>query len=220
MEVLREHYGSASAFLQVKEDSTRVSPPIGGNDEPQIQPPMPSVDEPQIQPPMPSGDLDKPFPIPRPGPCPANSPHQGHGEAILDLLDVVETDFSRSLAQAQADEDTSQAEYESTSQKNKEDKIQKEMDVKYKSKEIVRLEKSLAQLTSDLNNMRSEYVAVLDYLKSLTEKCVAKPESYEERKRRREAEIAGLKEALRILTEEAAMMQMGKGSLRGVRRHS
>merc|ERR1712118_320147 len=115
---------------------------------------------------------------------------------------------------------TAQAEYESTSQKNKEDKIQKEMDVKYKSKEIVRLEKSIASLTSDLNNMRSEYVAVLDYLKTLTEKCVAKPESYEERKRRREAEIAGLKEALRILTEEAAMMQLGKGSLRGVRRHS
>merc|ERR1711896_51013 len=113
-----------------------------------------------------------------------------------------------------------QAEYESTSQKNKEDKVQKEMDVKYKSKEVVRLEKSIASLTSDLENMRSEYMAVLDYLKTLTEKCVAQPETYEERKRRREAEIAGLKEALRILTEEAALTQMGKGSLRGVRRHS
>merc|ERR1712046_555440 len=126
----------------------------------------------------------------------------GHGEAILDLLEVVETDFTRSLAQAQTDEDSAQSEYESTSHMNKVDKMQKEMDVKYKSKEVVSLEKTIAELTSDLAGTRSEYMAVLDYWKTLTDACVAKPESYEERTRRREAEIAGLKEALRILTEE------------------
>eukprot|EP00747_Dinoflagellata_sp_TGD_P151682 gnl/TRDRNA2_/TRDRNA2_177225_c0_seq25.p1 gnl/TRDRNA2_/TRDRNA2_177225_c0~~gnl/TRDRNA2_/TRDRNA2_177225_c0_seq25.p1 ORF type:complete len:702 (-),score=160.32 gnl/TRDRNA2_/TRDRNA2_177225_c0_seq25:174-2249(-) len=261
IQVLSEHYGSASSFLQLKQGSGKVSPPMGGQEpqvnlpgpepqvqppipdqepqvnlpvpEPQVQPPIPGQEpqiqppipdqEPQIQPPIPGNDgavgIIKPFPIPRPGPCPANSPHQGHGEAILDLLEVVESDFSKSLAEAQTSEDTAQAEYKSTTQKNNEDKIQKEMDVKYKSKEIVRLEKSLASLKSDLENIRSEYMAVLDYLKTLTDQCVAKPETYEERKRRREAEIAGLKEALRILTEEAAMMQLGKGSLRGVRRH-
>merc|ERR1712093_636384 len=180
------------------------------------QPPVPEPLEPEIQPPVVvEPEIQPPFPIPRPGPCPAHSPSQGHEEAILDLLELVETDFSRSLAQAQTDEDTAQAEYESTSKMNKEDKMQKEMDVKYKSKEIVRLEKSLAALITDLEGTRSEYEAILDYLKTLNDQCVAKPDSYEERKRRREAEIAGLKEALRILTEEAAMMQVGKGSLRG-----
>ena len=46
----------------------------------------------------------------------------------------------------------------------------------------------------------------------LTPRCIAKPEPYAERKRRREAEIAGLKEALTILEEEAgspsAFLQM------------
>jgi chromosome segregation ATPase len=234
MEVLHEHYGSAAAFLQLKQDTSpivdpepigpAIQPPVPEPPTPEIQPPVPEIEPPtpEIQPPVPEpiGPLEKPFPIPRPGPCPATSPSQGHGEAILDLLEVVESDFSRSLAQAQTDEDSAQAEYESTSKMNSEDKIQKEMDVKYKSKEIVRLENSISSLTSDLAGTRSEYEAILDYWKTLTDKCVAKPESYEERKRRREAEIAGLKEALRILTEEAAMVQMGKTSLRGVRRHS
>merc|ERR1711959_582265 len=118
------------------------------------------------------------------------------------------------------DEDTAQAEYETTSHMNQLDKVQKEQDVKYKSKTVVKLEKDLAHLRSDLESTRSEHLAVLDYWKTITAACVAEPESYEERRRRREAEIAGLKEALRILTEEAAMMQLGKASLRGVRRHS
>ena len=44
---------------------------------------------------------------------------------------------------------------------------------------------------------------VLEYYDKLKPQCIAKPEPYAERKKRREAEIAGLKEALTILEEEA-----------------
>ena len=37
---------------------------------------------------------------------------------------------------------------------------------------------------------------MLDYYEKLKPGCIAKPMTYEERKKRREAEIAGLKEAL------------------------
>ena len=42
------------------------------------------------------------------------------------------------------------------------------------------------------------------------ERCIAKPETYETRKGRRESEIAGLKEALSILENESAFVQHKK----------
>jgi len=55
-------------------------------------------------------------------------------------------------------------------------------------------------------------------LKKLEDRCIAKPMPYAEIKARREAEIAGLKEALQILDGQAALIQT-KHSLRGVHRH-
>merc|ERR1712217_196952 len=42
------------------------------------------------------------------------------------------------------------------------------------------------------------------------DRCIAKPETYEQRKARREAEINGLKQALSILDDETAFVQRGK----------
>merc|ERR1719158_1878372 len=79
-----------------------------------------------------------------------------------------------------------------------------EQDVKYKSKEAKELDEQVSEATSDRANVQAELDAVLEYLAKLTDRCVAKPMSYEERAKRREAEIAGLKEALTILEGEAS----------------
>merc|ERR1719269_351990 len=96
-------------------------------------------------------------------------------------------------------------------------KTTKEQDVKYKTKEFQSLDKEIAELSSDREGLNTELDAVLEYYEKIKEECVAKPEPYEERKKRREAEIAGLKEALSIL-EGAALMQTGASALRGIRR--
>jgi len=51
----------------------------------------------------------------------------------------------------------------------------------------------------------------------LTGRCVAKPQPYEERKAAREAEINGLKEALNVLENEAALVQSGSKRGRNMR---
>eukprot|EP00747_Dinoflagellata_sp_TGD_P156432 gnl/TRDRNA2_/TRDRNA2_177663_c0_seq4.p1 gnl/TRDRNA2_/TRDRNA2_177663_c0~~gnl/TRDRNA2_/TRDRNA2_177663_c0_seq4.p1 ORF type:complete len:830 (+),score=226.87 gnl/TRDRNA2_/TRDRNA2_177663_c0_seq4:76-2565(+) len=148
-----------------------------------------------------------------------NPDNSGAGASIISMLELIESDFSKSLAEAQTDEDAAQAEYDKTTMQNKLDKKQKESDVKRKGQQIVKLEHELTAMKSELRSKHSELSAVLEYWKTITAECVVQPESFEERMRRRQAEIDGLKEALRILTTETAMMQVPKGALRGVQRH-
>merc|ERR550537_1631596 len=148
----------------------------------------------------------------------ANSSSDGAAGGILSLLEVCESDFSKSLAEMRATEESSAAEYDKQTKENEILKQTKEQDVKYKTKESVGLEKSAAEMTSDRSGVEDEMAAVLEYLKKLEDKCIAKPESYEEQKARREAEIAGLKEALQILDGQAVLLQTQR-SLRGVSKH-
>merc|ERR1719253_990865 len=142
---------------------------------------------------------------------------EGAGAGIICLLEVAESDFSKLLAEMKVNEETAAAAYEKQSKENAVTKVMKERDVKYKTDFAAKLDKQVAEIKSDLEGLSTELVAVLDYLKTLNDQCVAKPETYEERKTKREAEIAGLKEALTILENEAALVQRSSSrrTLRG-----
>merc|ERR1719444_224486 len=94
-------------------------------------------------------------------------------------------------------------------QETKIDTATKQQDVKYKNKEITGLGKTISELNSDLGTTNAELAAVLEYDGKIKGRCIAKPETYSERSQRRQAEIAGLKEALQILTQEVALLQHG-----------
>merc|ERR1719321_2064164 len=126
------------------------------------------------------------------------------------MLEVVESDFSKGLAEIIAVEDAAAADYEKQTKENEIAKTTKEQDVKYKTKEAKSLDKAVAEHSSDRDGLQTELDAVLDYWEKIQEQCVAKPEPYEERKKRREAEIAGLKEALGILEGEALLLQQAQ----------
>merc|ERR1712060_332626 len=130
-------------------------------------------------------------------------------------MGVCESDFASNLAKEETEEATRAEAYDQNTQENKVTKTAKESDVKYKTKEAVGLDKKVSELSKDLDTTNTELAAVNEYWSKITGRCVAKPETYEERKRRREAEINGLKEALDILENETAFVQRGKkGGLR------
>merc|ERR1719174_3012227 len=138
----------------------------------------------------------------------------GAGGSIINLLEVCESDFSENLAKEETQEADSAAEYEKITQENKIAKTTKDQDVKYKTQEFKSLDKDISEFSGDKATLTTELDAVLEYYAKLKDRCIAKPESYAERKARREAEINGLKDALQVLEEESAFVQRKK---RGVK---
>ncbi|CAK0816103.1 unnamed protein product, partial [Prorocentrum cordatum] len=132
----------------------------------------------------------------------------GAGSSIIGILEVVESDFAKNLAQEEAEEADAQALYDKTTQENKVTNTMKSQDVVYKTKEFKTLDKNVADMTSDHAGKDTQLKAVLEYYAQVKDRCIAKPESYEERKARREAEIAGLQQALSILESETALVQL------------
>merc|ERR1719408_109036 len=123
----------------------------------------------------------------------------GAGGSIIGVLEVCESDFATNLAKEESMEADSAESYEKTSQENKVAKATKSQDAKYKTQEATALDKEISELSADRDTSNTELSAVMEYYAKLKERCIAKPESYEERKAAREAEISGLKEALQVL---------------------
>merc|ERR1740123_2066716 len=145
---------------------------------------------------------------------------QGAGEGIIGLLEVIESDFTKTLAEIISTEESSAAAYDKQTKQNSIDKAAKDQDVKYKAKEAQDLDKAVESDTADRTGVQAELDAVNEYLDSLHKKCDETVEPYAERKRRREAEIAGLKEALTILEGQASLVQLkSRHFLRGLHAH-
>merc|ERR1719331_156165 len=144
----------------------------------------------------------------------------GSSSGIIALLETAEADFSKNLSEVVAEEQMASATYEQETKDNGMTKLTKEQDVKYKTKEAASLDKAVSELKTDLEGVTSELDAVNSAWKTLKSQCIAKPETYEERKARREEEVNGLKEALEVLENEAALVQVSSRRLRGVRKHA
>jgi hypothetical protein len=141
----------------------------------------------------------------------------GSSQGIIGLLEVVESDFTKTFAEMKVAENTAQDEYDRTTRANEIEKATTEQDVKYKTREQSSLDKAVAEATSDRTAAQSELDAIMEYNARLIKMCEEKAETYSQRSSRRDAEIAGLRQALSILDGEAALLQRDSRSARHLR---
>jgi hypothetical protein len=122
------------------------------------------------------------------------------GSSIISVLEVAESDFTSLLAETETEEDAAADAFKKLTDENKVSKATKEADAKAKASEKKSLSVSLEHHKEDHASVSTELDAVMDYIAKLKPQCEQKVMSYAEKKAAREAEIAGLKEALEILS--------------------
>jgi hypothetical protein len=122
-------------------------------------------------------------------------------KSILGLLDVIKSDFEKTIDDTEADEEAAQTAYEQfkdDAQKSIDDKSElkgtKESDKTQAELDITQAEADLKAETTNLENELAE-------LEKLKPVCVDSGATHAERTARREQEIEALKEALKILEE-------------------
>jgi len=131
----------------------------------------------------------------------------GSSGGVIALLETVESDLSKNLAEITSEEESSVQNYKTTTNENQVEKATMEQDVKFKTKEAKELDKTASELTGDRGSLSDELDAVTEYLGRIQSDCSGKVESYEETVRRRAAEIQGLKQALETLQSDASFIQ-------------
>merc|ERR1719486_777821 len=79
----------------------------------------------------------------------AHEAAKGAGASTIGLLEVAESDLSKTLAEIIATEEMAASTYTSETKENEIDKVAKEQSVKYKTKESTELDAAVAEATSD-----------------------------------------------------------------------
>jgi len=137
---------------------------------------------------------------------------------IISVLEMSEEDFTTLLAETEATEDEAAKAYATLTDENKVSKATKEAEAKGKASEVKSLTVQLGHSKEDHASTSSELDAVNAYIDKLKPQCEEKAMSYEEKKAKREAEIAGLKEALEILAGDGLALVQTKHNLRQIKR--
>jgi len=139
------------------------------------------------------------------------------GGVIISILEMSNEDFVKLHSEVVTNEAEAAETFEKLMNDNAASKGAKEAEVKASLSEIKSLTVALENSGEDHSMTSSELAAVNEYVEKLKPQCEEKAMSYAEKKARREAEIAGLKEALEILAGGIALVQT-QGSLR-IARH-
>ncbi|CAD7922787.1 unnamed protein product [Amoebophrya sp. A120] len=136
-------------------------------------------------------------------------PQTDAANTIISILETAQEDFEKLKQETEAAESDAVEKYEKFMQESQVAKATKEAEVKGKTQEKAGVKESIGMMSEDLTEANKALQAATDFLKGVMEACANKAMSYEERQKRREAEIAGLKDALEILSsDEESFLQV------------
>jgi len=125
------------------------------------------------------------------------------GNTIIGILEVAQSDFSKLLAEAQAQEAAGEADYKKMSLEAKVREAALGTEMEGVTRMTLETQSDEQHLTRELDSVQKEVEAVESYWEQLKPQCEVKVPSHEERAARREKEIEGLQNALGALSGDA-----------------
>ena len=128
--------------------------------------------------------------------------NQDSAKAILGLLEVIVSDFQRTVSNTQAQEDSEQAEFIKFDRTSKADIGGKETKTELDEQDLATTETTITEKMKDLQANQDLVDKALEELEELKPMCIDTGMSYEERVEKREEEIEALKGALCQLDPE------------------
>jgi len=122
---------------------------------------------------------------------------------IISILETMGEEFRKTVKENQSTEREALKAYEALMNENKVVKATKEAEIKAAEGMIKMIDVSLNEVGEDAKMANKEKMAIEEYIEKLKPQCQGRVVPYAERKAKREAEIAGLKEGLAILEADA-----------------
>merc|ERR1719460_1792987 len=117
------------------------------------------------------------------------------------MLEVILSDFSNDEADTKAAEAKAQETYDDFMTESQRTKATKMKKIEMDNSDKAAAESKLQEDTKDLKGTQDELIAADRYYDKLVPQCIDQGQSFEERTKSRESEIASLKQALQILSQ-------------------
>jgi hypothetical protein len=127
--------------------------------------------------------------------------NQDAAKGIFGMLEVIQSDFKRTIETTKTDEEQADAEFEESTAATKTDLEEKEKSKKDKEKKKMDTESDLVDFKDQLKDAQKNLGDAKEELEKLKPMCVDTGMDWEERRARQKQEIEALKEALDILSE-------------------